>query len=175
MPFWEDLEAHGRARPSFSTLDTDLGGLDCVVIGAGIVGLKLSRHLAQYNLTCAILEGSTIGDQAASARNQGCLQRTADNYLSYGANARLMEELGLENRRMIRQQIDEYAIDCDLLDTPECSLVCADSPGAEATLVAMREEVAARQADGFACRYLDPAGAAEMGAAGRVNGLYKGE
>jgi|EP01046_Picozoa_sp_COSAG06_P051606 hypothetical protein len=174
MPFWEDIEVHGLTRPRFPTLASDLGGLDCVVIGAGIVGLKLARHLAQYGLTVAVIEGSTIGDQAASARNQGCLQRTASDYLTYGADAKPMEELGLENRRMIRQQIEEYSISCDLLETPECSLVCAGTPDAEGTLDAMRAEASARQADGFACRFLDAAQAAEMGAAGQVNGLYVG-
>ena len=73
--FWQDIEAHELLRPQFPTLSADLtSGVDCVVIGAGIVGLKLARYLSRHGLTVVVLEGAAIGDQAASARNQGCLQ-----------------------------------------------------------------------------------------------------
>ena len=144
------------------------------MVGAGIVGLKLARHLAQYGLSVAVLEGTSIGDQAASARNQGCLQRVVGDYLAMGDDAAPMERLGLENRRMIREQIAQYGIECDLLETHECSLICSDTPGSEQLLSAYRAEAAARQADGFSCHYMEQEEARAKGAGGHENGLYIG-
>lgn len=199
--FWQDIEAHGLTRPKFGALSdsADRSEADCVIIGAGIVGLKLARYLSQHGLTVIVLEGAAIGDQAASARNQGCLQRVVDSeYATMGADANRMELLGKENRRLVREQVAEYDITCDWLDTPECSLVCKDTPGAEVRftrrlyfrslfrarfgaqfrsnvaqgiLSAMRVEVAARQQDGQSCRFLDADGAAEMGPGGKEHGL----
>ena len=131
--FWFDIEAHGVARPTFPALEASLTDLDCVVIGAGIVGLKLARYLARFGKSVVLLEGATIGDNAASARNQGCLQHVVSDYAKAGADAKPLEELGKENRRLIAEQVTEFGIDCDWLETTENNLVCRDSPDARGT------------------------------------------
>eukprot|EP01052_Picozoa_sp_SAG31_P060094 SAG31_NODE_19308_length_606_cov_1.216963_2_plen_164_part_01 len=116
--FWYDIEAHGLAKPSFPTLEASLEGVDCAIIGAGIVGLKLARYVVRHGLSVVILEGATIGENAASARNQGCLQHVVSDYIKAGSDAKPLEELGKENRRLVAEQVHAYGIQCDWLDTP---------------------------------------------------------
>eukprot|EP01047_Picozoa_sp_COSAG01_P004793 COSAG01_NODE_159_length_23702_cov_119.507585_28_plen_232_part_00 len=75
---------------------------------------------------------------------------------------------------MVCETCEEYGIECDLLDTPEVSLICSDTPDAEQALAQMREEAALRRADGFDCRFLDAAEATALGAGGSSNRLYIG-
>ena len=172
--FWSDIEVHGLAKPTFPRLEESLCDVDCAVVGAGIVGLKLARYLARYGLSVVVLEGATVGDNAASARNQGCLQHVVSDYATAGSDAKPLEELGKENRRLIAEQVTEFGIECDWLETAENYMVCRDSPDASEQLAGMRAEVAARQADGLSCRFLEAEEATELGAGGTQNGLYIG-
>ena len=109
-PFWFDVERHGVERPSFPRLAADVREVDAVVVGAGIVGLKLARYLARYGKSVVVLEGSAIGDQAASSRNQGCFQHTAsgDDFEAAADDAAALERLGVENRRLARALLTQY-------------------------------------------------------------------
>ena len=120
--FWYDIEAHGLARPSFPTLEADIAAVDCAVVGAGIVGLKLARHLAQYGLSVAVLEGTSIGDQAASARNQGCLQRVVGDYVAMGDDAAPMERLGLEGEEGVAQACTTLQMLLQAVEAAEAAL-----------------------------------------------------
>jgi glycine/D-amino acid oxidase-like deaminating enzyme len=172
--FWFDVEAHGLTKPVFPALAESIGSVDCCVVGAGICGLKLARYLARCGLSVVVLEGATVGDNAASARNQGCLQHVVGDYVKAGADAKPLEELGKENRRLIAEQVSEYGIECDWLPTAENYAVCRDSPDAAEQLAGMRAEAAARQADGMSCRVLNEEEATELCAGGKENGLYIG-
>ena len=131
LPFWLDLE-----RPRFRPLEQDLVA-EAVVIGSGIAGLKIAHRLSQVGVDTVVLEAGRIGD-GASSRNQGsinhgpnmtyaeCIERHSRDV------ARALWSLGLENHRMIREQIDQYEIDCDYQVDGMTSLARTDFPGWEA-------------------------------------------
>ncbi len=110
LPYWLDLE-----RPEFPVLIRNRTA-EAVVIGAGIAGLKLARCLHRHGIETVILEAGRVGD-GASSRNQGSINHGPGmNYLDcierYSRQvARELWQLGLENHRMLRAQIDEYDID----------------------------------------------------------------
>ena len=112
LPYWLDLP-----RPRYAPLATNQTA-DAVVIGAGIGGLKIAHYLHQQGIKCVLLEGGQVGD-GASARNQGSVNHGAGvSYAEaihrYGREqARAIWQLGLENHRLIREQLEEYAIACD--------------------------------------------------------------
>ena len=72
-PFWMDVEAHGVTKPRFPKLAADKD-VDVLVVGAGIVGLKMAHHASKMGLSVLVAEGSAIGHQAASARTEGGVQ-----------------------------------------------------------------------------------------------------
>ena len=131
LPFWMDLEAHGVSRPHFPKLAADQE-VDVLVVGAGIVGLKMAHYASKLGLSVLVAEGSKIGHQAASARNQGCLQFVVGDYVAakaeIGDDAIRLERLGMANRARVKSQLTEYAIDCDWLDNGEAYFVGKVSP-----------------------------------------------
>ena len=121
-----DVEAHGITKPRFPKLTADQD-VDVLVVGAGIVGLKMAHHASKMGLSVLVAEGSAIGHQAASARNQGCLQFVVGDYVAakaeIGDDAKRLERLGMANRARVKSQLAEYAIACDWLDNGETYFV----------------------------------------------------
>ncbi|MBX3015375.1 MAG: FAD-binding oxidoreductase [Caldilineaceae bacterium] len=154
LPYWLDLP-----RPSFPTLTENLTA-DAVVIGAGLCGLKIAHALHTYGLKTVILEGKRVGE-GASARNQGSVNHGAGiSYVEcskrYGrAQAQAVWRLGLENHRLVQQQIDDYAIACDYEVGGYTFLARRDIPGWEATLAGYQHDCALLAEDGFAVAALD--------------------
>ena len=169
LPYWLDLE-----RPVFPMLDQDLTA-DAVVIGAGIAGLKLARCLSRYGLKTIILEGARAGE-GASSRNQGSINHSAGmGYLDCvqlhsREIAQALWQLGLENHRLLRAQIDEYEIDCDYQVDGMTALVRRDMPGWEQQLETYCKEYEFLNEDGFAVALLDKKEAIQIGG----NSLYAG-
>jgi gamma-glutamylputrescine oxidase len=154
LPYWLDLP-----RPRYAPLDQNIN-TDAVVIGAGICGLKIAHYLHQQGIESVILEGGQVGD-GASSRNQGSINHgAAANYAEciqrYGRDqAKMTWQLGLENHRLIRGQLDEYAIDCDYQVEGYTFLARYDIPGWEQTLATYRRDYELLTEDGFAVDYLD--------------------
>jgi len=156
QPYWLDLP-----RPDYPVLERDLAA-DAVVIGAGIFGLKLARYLGRLGLQVVILEASRVGE-GASGRNQGSANHGAGiDYLTaidrYGrARAREIWQLGLENHRLIREQLDDYEVDCDYRVGGFTFLARRDMPGWEEDVHRYRMQHDLLAEDGFAVGSLDAA------------------
>jgi len=158
LPYWLDLP-----RPRYPTLDRP-ATVDVAIIGSGIAGLKLARGLARHGLTSLICEATRVGE-GASGRNQGSINHEPG--MSYEECIRLhsrpiareLWQLGLENHRMVREQIAEYGIACDYLQAGMTSLVRRDLPGAEASEAVYRTDFELTRADGFDVDWLDEAAA----------------
>jgi gamma-glutamylputrescine oxidase len=162
FPFWLDFD-----RPAFATLVGDRTA-DTVVIGAGIAGLKTARCLARLGQRVIVLEGSHVG-AGASSRNQGTINHGPN--LGYREVAQLhgretardLWRLGLENQRLLREQIEEHAIDCDYAEGGMTALVRRDVPGWGERLAACRDDHAWLREDGFNVDLLDERAAQAAG------------
>jgi len=162
VPFWLDLK-----RPRFRQLEQNLT-TGAVVIGSGIAGLKIARRLTRAGVDTVVLEAGQIGD-GASSRNQGsinhgpnmtyagCIERHSRNV------ARALWSLGLENHRMIREQINEYEIDCDYQIDGMTSLARTDFPGWEQSASVYQSDADLLMEDGFDVTFLDETEAREAG------------
>ena len=156
QPYWLDID-----RPDFPRLESNLT-TDAVVIGAGIFGLKLARYLSQVGLDCVVLEGARVGE-GASGRNQGSANHGAS--ISYAeaiarfgrSTAKAVWQLGLENHRLIREQLDDYGVDCDYRAAGFTFLARRDMPDGAETAAAYRREYELLFEDGFAVTGLDAA------------------
>lgn len=163
LPYWLDFD-----RPRFPALSSSMTA-DVAIVGSGIAGLKLARYLAGHQMSVVILEAQQVGS-GASSRNQGTINHGpnltyADCSRRYGREtARRFWNLGLENHRLIREQIAEFAIDCDYVQGGMTSLVRRDVPGWELREQSYRTDFEMLQADGFAVTWLDEQ---EAGAAGQ--------
>lgn len=161
LPYWLDLP-----RPRYPVLDGNLQA-DAVVIGAGICGLKIAHYLQQCGAKTVILEGQQVGE-GASARNQGSVNYSANaSYAEcsqrYGRQqAQLIWQLGLENRRLIREQLAEYQIDCDYQEASYTFLARRDLPDCDKNLASYRRDYELLQEDGFAVDWLDETAAFQM-------------
>ena len=162
LPFWLDLE-----RPRFRQLEQNLTA-EAVVIGSGIAGLKIARRLGLAGVDTVVLESGRIGD-GASSRNQGSINHGPN--MTYAGCidrhsrdvARALWSLGLENHRMIREQIDEYEIDCDYQVDGMTSLARTDFPGWEDLVSAYKSDADLLLEDGFDVTFLDETAACEAG------------
>src|SRR5262245_15288185 len=169
MPYWLDFD-----RPKFPTLAGDASA-GVAIIGAGIAGLKLARCLGRYGLSVIVLEGSHVG-AGASSRNQGTINHGPNlGYkecieLHSRQTARDLWQLGLENHRLLKAQIADYAIDCDYEVGGMTFLVRPDFPGWESRLAACRDDFALLREDGFDVDLLDEGQARRAGG----NPLYVG-
>jgi len=162
LPYWLDLE-----RPAFPTLEGDATA-DAAIIGAGIAGLKLARYLSQYGMTAIVLEGAKVGE-GASGRNQGTINHSPNLgyaqciHLHSRQIARDLWQLGLENHRLLQEQIDDYGIDCDYLNTGQTYLVRRDTAGWQDTLAAYRADFVLLREDGFDVAWFDEVEARSAG------------
>ncbi len=169
LPYWLDLP-----RPEFPVLGGDLTA-EAVVIGAGIAGLKLARCLDRHGVQTVILEGARAGD-GASSRNQGSINHGPGmRYFDCAARhsrqvARQLWQLGLENHRLLRGQIEEYEIDCDYQVDGMTNLVRRDLPGWQELWESYRGEYELLREDGFEVSLLDEREAARAGG----HSLYAG-
>jgi gamma-glutamylputrescine oxidase len=172
FPYWLDFD-----RPTFPTLDGDQAA-DAVIIGAGIAGLKLARCLARHGMEIVVLEGAHVG-AGASSRNQGTINHGPNlGYRECAASysrriARDLWNLGLENHRLIREQIAEYEIDCEHRADGMTTLVRDDVFGWQDRLGACRDDHEWLREDGFDVSLLDERQAIEAGGGNRrfVGGL----
>ncbi len=104
-------------RPALS------GEIECdvCVVGAGFTGISAALHLAERGLSVVVLEGARVGF-GASGRNGGQIVNSYSRDMDvieakYGAEtARALGEMAFEGNRIIRQRVEQYAIDCDLRD-----------------------------------------------------------
>ncbi|MBV7338251.1 FAD-binding oxidoreductase [Chloroflexi bacterium TSY] len=161
LPYWLDLP-----RPNYPRLAQTVTA-DAVVIGAGICGLKMARCLNRYGLRTVVLEGGRVGD-GASSRNQGSINHGAA--LSYADSiardgrekARQLWQLGLDNHRLLRGQIEEYAIACDYQVDGYTYLARLDQADCEQTLQSYQADAGLLQADGFDVAVLDEQEASKL-------------
>ena len=86
--------------------------------------------------------------------------------------AKRVWQLGLENHRRIREQLEEYDIDCDYLHAGSTTLIRRDLPGWEADLATARKDAEDLRQDGFDVDLLDENAATEAGHG--PAGLYAG-
>lgn len=171
LPYWLDFD-----RPRFGVLP---GGVtvDVAVIGSGIAGLKLARCLSRHGLTVQILEADRVG-VGASSRNQGTINHGpnlayADCVALHGRpTARRWWQLGLENHRLLEEQIAEGGIDCDHARLGMTFLARTDQPAWEERLAAYRADYELLREDGFDVAWLDERAATESGQG--PPGLYAG-
>lgn len=169
LPYWLDLP-----RPRFDAIDEDID-TDALVIGAGIFGLKVAHYLSQQGVGCIILDAGQVGD-GASGRNQGSVNHSgsmsySDAIHRYGRErARAIWQLGLENHRLIREQLEEYKVDCSYRVAGCYFLARRDIPDCEANLIAFRRDYDLLHEDGFAVDHIDDADA--LRATG--NGVFAG-
>lgn len=162
LTFWLDLE-----RPRFRQLEEDLTAT-AAVIGSGIAGLKIARCLSQAGVDTVVLEAGRVGD-GASSRNQGSINHGPN--MTYAACierhsrdvARALWRLGLDNHRMIREQIDEYGIDCDYQIDGMTSLARTDFPGWDELVLVYRTDADLLLEDGFDVTFLDETDARDAG------------
>jgi gamma-glutamylputrescine oxidase len=162
FPYWLDFD-----RPQFPTLEYDQAA-DAAVIGAGIAGLKITRCLARYGWKVIVLEGAAVG-AGASSRNQGTINHGPN--LGYRECvelhsrdiARDLWRLGLENHRLLREEISEYQINCDYAAEGMTTLVRRDIAGWEHRLAACRADFELLRDDGFDVELLDERAAVAAG------------
>lgn len=162
LPFWLDME-----RPVYPQLDHSTTA-DIGIVGAGIAGLKLARCLSRHGLDIVILEGGQVGD-GASGRNQGSLNHAPGiGYAECIARhsrpiARDLWQLGLLNHELMREQLSDYAIDCNYTLDGFHSLARRDVSGHEQTLEQYHEDYQLLREDGFDVEWLDEPTARERG------------
>ncbi|MEM7118689.1 MAG: FAD-binding oxidoreductase [Chloroflexota bacterium] len=161
-PYWLDWK-----RPFYPTFETDTIA-DVAIVGAGITGLKLAAYLAKFGIKSVILEGNRVGS-GASGRNQGSINH--GGALSYTACigqhsrpvAKAAWQLGLENHRLLRNQIEAWGIACDYQVDGFTYLSRGDLPSGEDASQSYRTDYELLNEDGFAVAYLDAADAQALG------------
>ncbi|MBS9402032.1 FAD-binding oxidoreductase [Halomonas sp. TRM85114] len=92
---------------------------DVCVVGAGFTGISAALHLAEQGHSVVVLEAARVG-YGASGRNGGQIVNSYSRDMDvietkYGdETARALGDMAFEGNRIIRERIDQYAIDCDL-------------------------------------------------------------
>ncbi|TBV06494.1 NAD(P)/FAD-dependent oxidoreductase [Phytopseudomonas dryadis] len=92
---------------------------DVCVVGGGFSGLNTAIELAQKGLSVVLLEAHRVG-WGASGRNGGQLIRGVGHGLEQfepvigASGVREMKLMGLEAVEIVRQRVEQFAIDCDL-------------------------------------------------------------
>lgn len=78
---------------------------DVAVIGAGVVGLAIGRHLAEQGVSVVVMERDSRFGQAASSRNSGCIHAGA-----YYHTGSLKASLCLRGRNLLYEFCQRYAV-----------------------------------------------------------------
>ncbi|MFF7706530.1 FAD-dependent oxidoreductase [Pseudomonas sp. NPDC007930] len=105
--------------PQYPTLQGEEQA-DVCIIGGGFTGLNTAIELAERGLRVVLLEGRRIG-WGASGRNGGQLIRGVGHELEQfegvlgKEGVTELQRMGLEAVGIVRQRIQRYAIDCDLV------------------------------------------------------------
>lgn len=161
-PFWLDIQ-----HPEFPVLDANVA-VEAVVVGAGIAGLKIARALNRRGIETVLLESAQVGD-GASGRNQGSINHgpgvTYTEFLDRHPRdtARQLWCLGLENHRLLREQISEYQINCDYQVDGMTSLIRRDQSDWQQLAEDQRREAELLTQDGFDVCFLDEQSAVQAG------------
>jgi gamma-glutamylputrescine oxidase len=143
-----------RTAPTIP-LSTDMPrSVDVAVIGGGLMGTATSYWLARQGIAVALLEQEAVG-WGATGRNGGfVVAGPAGGYSD--AITRLGHETAfavmtdtLTNQRLLRQVLEEEAIECDYREPGNIRLALTDTQEQQ-----LHREVAAFQADGFAADFL---------------------
>ena len=93
---------------------------DVCIVGGGYTGVNSAIELAERGLSVVLLEASQIG-WGASGRNGGQLIRGVGHGLEQFSNVigeqgvRDLKLMGLEAVQLVRQRVEQYAIDCNLV------------------------------------------------------------
>src|SRR5437879_10490669 len=92
---------------------------DVAIVGAGIAGVATAYHVSRSGAKVVVLEARMVAE-AASGRNAGfLLAGVAENFAAatrrYGAaNALRIWRLTKRTQALVRQLVEEHAIDCEL-------------------------------------------------------------
>jgi len=112
-----------RATPNIDLSCPPLAGAvdaDVCIVGGGYTGVNTAIELAERGLSVVLLEASQIG-WGASGRNGGQLIRGVGHGLEQFSNVigeqgvRDLKLMGLEAVQLVRQRVEQYAIDCNLV------------------------------------------------------------
>ena len=110
--------ASSAAQPDYTALQGEMS-CDVCVVGGGFSGLNTAIELAERGMRVVLLEAHKIG-WGASGRNGGQLIRGVGHGLDQFApiigsdGVRQLKLMGLEAVDIVRQRIEQHAIDCDL-------------------------------------------------------------
>jgi gamma-glutamylputrescine oxidase len=107
-----------NCRTSYPILEDDIQA-EIVVVGGGFTGVNTALELAERGYDVVLLEANRIG-WGATGRNGGQII----GGLGHGAErferqigkegVRVINQMGIDAREVIRERVDKYAIDCDL-------------------------------------------------------------
>ncbi|UVJ43922.1 FAD-binding oxidoreductase [Pseudomonas sp. LS1212] len=110
--------ANSALQPDYPVLQGELNA-DVCVVGGGFSGLNTAIELAERGLSVVLLEARKIA-WGASGRNGGQLIRGVGHGVEQFApvigqeGVRALKLMGLEAVEIVRQRIEQHAIDCDL-------------------------------------------------------------
>jgi gamma-glutamylputrescine oxidase len=128
--------------------------IDVAVIGGGLLGTATCYWLARQEISVALLERSALA-AGATGRNGGfVVAGPTESYPKAVAHlghqaARAVMEVTSESQTLLRQVLQEEAIDCDYREPGTIRLALSEEQVQQLT-----EEVAMRQADGFPAQFL---------------------
>jgi len=95
--------------------------VDVCVVGAGLAGLSSAIELAERGYSVLVLEAETVG-WGASGRNGGqiiaglaCEQSVIEKALGFEA-ARQAWDVTIEALDLVRERVERFGIECDLVD-----------------------------------------------------------
>jgi glycine/D-amino acid oxidase-like deaminating enzyme len=126
-----------------------------VVVGGGLLGVATAYWLARAGVAPVLIEQGDLAS-GATGRNGGFMVAgTAERYPAASARlghatARAVWQTTLDNRALMRQVLEEEAIDCDYREPGHIHLALGDAQLAE-----LADDVAALRADGFEANLLD--------------------
>lgn len=112
--YYADTRNDVRDRPPLEGAVT----ADVCIVGAGFSGISSALHLAEAGFKVVVLEAARMG-YGASGRNGGQLVNSYSRDIdvierNYGMDtAKALGDMAFEGGDIIRQRIEQYAIDCD--------------------------------------------------------------